>query len=94
MIVKRLKRQLKEAQAEILQLREENMKMKRKIAKHLDLCEEALENNKRMVKRSLPLHKQMKNLYRQNRTLKAKDRPRKEQIAKRKLDLLAQVVVE
>ena len=94
MIVKILKRQLKEAQAGILQLREENMKMKRKIEKHLDLCEEALEKNKRMVKRYLPLHKQMKNMYRQNRTLKAKDRLRKEQIAKRNLDLLAQVAVE
>jgi hypothetical protein len=70
------------------------MQMKRKIAKHLDLCEEALENNKRMVKRSLPIHKQMKNMYRHNRTLKEKDRLRKEQIAKRNLDFLAQVVVE
>jgi hypothetical protein len=65
------------------------MKMKRNIAKQLDLCEEALENKKKMVKRSLPIHKQMKNLYRHNRTLKVKDKLRKEQIAKRKLDLLA-----
>jgi hypothetical protein len=65
MTVKRLKRQLKEAQAVIVQLREENKKMKRKIAEHLDLCEEALENRKRMVKRSLPLHKQMKNMYKE-----------------------------
>jgi hypothetical protein len=39
------------------------MHMKKRIAEHLDLCEEALENGKRMVKRSLPLHKQVKNLY-------------------------------
>jgi hypothetical protein len=81
---------LKESQAEIIQLREEKRQMKRKIGEHLDLCEGSLENNKR----SLPLHKQMKNLYRQNRTLKAKDRLRKEQIAKRNMDLLAQVAVE
>jgi hypothetical protein len=78
----------------IVQLREENIQMKIKITEHLDLCEEALENNKRMVNRSLPLHKQVKILYRQNRTLKAKDRLRKEQIAKKNLDFLAQVVME
>jgi hypothetical protein len=55
---------LKEAQDEIVQLMEEKKQMKRKIKKHLDMCEEALENNKKMVKRYLPLHKQMKNMYR------------------------------
>jgi hypothetical protein len=39
MTVKILKRQLKESQAEIVQLREENMQMKGKIEEHLDLCE-------------------------------------------------------
>jgi len=68
--------------------------MKRKITKHLYLCEKALENSKRMVKRSLPLHKKNENMYRKNRTLKTKDRLRKEQIAKRNMDLLAQVAVE
>jgi hypothetical protein len=85
---------LKEAQAEIVKLREENRQMKEKIAEHLDLCEEALENRKIMVKRYLPLHKQMKNIYKKNRTLKTKDRLRKEQMEKRNLDLLAQVAVE
>jgi hypothetical protein len=68
--------------------------MKGKIVEQLDLFEEAFENSKRMVNRYLPLHKQMKNLYKQNRTLKTKDRLRKEQIEKRNLDLLAQVAVE
>jgi precorrin-2 methylase len=94
MTIKRLRKQLKEAQVVIVQLREENKQMKRKIAEHLDLCEGALENNKRMVKRSLPLHRQVKNLYRQNKTLQEKDRLRKEQTAKKNLDLLAQVAVE
>jgi hypothetical protein len=85
---------LKEAQDVIVQLREENRKMKRKIAEHLDLCEEALEKNKRMLKRYMALHKHVKSLYIHNRTLKEKERQRKEQIAKRNLDLLAQVAVE
>jgi len=54
---------VKEAQAEIVKLKEENMHMKRRIVEHSDLCEEALENGKRMVKRSLPLHNKLKNLY-------------------------------
>jgi hypothetical protein len=69
-------------------LREENREIKRKIVEHLDLCEEALENRKRMIKRYLLLQKQIKNVYRKNRTLKKKDRLRKEQISKRNLDLL------
>jgi hypothetical protein len=68
--------------------------MKERIEEHLDLCQEALENRKIMVKRSLPLHKQMKNLYKKNRALKTKDRLIKEQMAKRNLDLLAQVAME
>jgi hypothetical protein len=46
--------------------------MKRRIEKHLDMCEEALENRKIMVKRSLPLHKQVKKIYKKNRVLKTK----------------------
>jgi hypothetical protein len=47
-----------------------------------------------MVERSLSLHKQVQNLYIQNRSLHAKDRLRKKQIAKKNLDLLAQVAME
>jgi hypothetical protein len=94
MTIKILKRQLKEGQAVIVQLREENRKMKRRIAEHLNLCGEALEKNKRMIKISLPLHKKMKNMYRQKMTLKKRGRLKKEQIAKRNLDLLAQVVAK
>jgi hypothetical protein len=38
----------------IAQLQEENRQMKKGIEEHLDSCEEALENNKNMVKISLP----------------------------------------
>jgi len=68
--------------------------MKRKIAEHLDLCEGALEKNKRMVKRSMPLQKQVKKLYRHKKTLQENDKLRKEQTVKKNLDLLAQVEVE
>jgi regulator of replication initiation timing len=67
-----LKKQLKEAHDEIVKLREENKHMKRRIAEYLDLCEEALENGKIMVTRSLRLHKQMKNIYKKNKVLKTK----------------------
>jgi len=94
MTVKILMNPLKEAQAGIAKLKEENRQMKEKIAEHLDPCEESLENRKRMVKIYLPLHKQMKNICKQNRTLNTKDRLRKEQMEKRNLNLLAQVTVE
>jgi hypothetical protein len=94
MQIKMLRKQLKEAQDVIVQRREENRQIKIKIEEDLDLCEGALENNKRMVKRSLPLQKLVKNLYIQNKTLHAKDRLRKEQTEKKNMDLLAQVAVE
>jgi hypothetical protein len=75
-------------------MREKNRKMKERIEEHLDLCQEALDNRKIMVKMSLPLRKKMKNLYKKNRALKTKDRLIKEQMAKRNLDLLAQVAME
>jgi hypothetical protein len=84
-----------------VQLREENRQMKTRIEEHLDSCEEALGNNKSMVKRSLPLHRQVKNLYQQNKVLQAENRILKEELhqlkeedAKRNLDVLAQVAVE
>jgi hypothetical protein len=88
-----LKNQLKEAQAEIVKLREENKHMKTWKAKHLDLCEEALENGKIMVNESLPLHKQGKNLYNQNKVLRTKDKMTKEQMEKRNLNLLDQATM-
>jgi hypothetical protein len=68
--------------------------MKIKIEKNLDLCKGALESNKRMDERSLPLHRQVKNLYRQNRALHGNDRLKKEENAKNDLDLLAQVALD
>jgi hypothetical protein len=75
--------------------------MKTIIAEHLDSCEEALESNKSMIKRSLPLHRKFKNLYQhnivlqaENRTLKEELHQLKEEVAKRNLDVLVQVAVE
>jgi hypothetical protein len=73
---------LNEAHAEIVKIREENRKMKERITKHLDVCEEALKNAKIMVKRYLPLHKQVKNLYKHNKVLRTKDILIKEQMEK------------
>jgi hypothetical protein len=78
MTTKRLRKQLNEAHVVIVQLREEKRQMKINIEEQLDLCEGALEKKKRMVKISLPLHKQFQNLYRHNKTLHAKDRLKKE----------------
>jgi hypothetical protein len=58
MTTKILNKQLKEAQAEIVKLGEENKQMKERIAEHLGMCKEALENGKIMVKRYITLHKQ------------------------------------
>jgi hypothetical protein len=62
----------------IVQLRDENIQMERKIKKHLESCKGSLENNKKMVKRSFPLHGQVKNLYILNRELQKNNRSKKE----------------
>jgi hypothetical protein len=65
MRVKRLKKQLKEAHVLIVLLREENRQMKGIITEHLNVCEETIQKSKNMVRRSLPLHRQVKNVYKQ-----------------------------
>jgi hypothetical protein len=98
--VKRLKNQLREAQDLIVHLREENKEMKVKMVAHLDDCEKVIDNGRYMVKRSLHLHKQLKNVYKQkmvlqkeNKVLKRKLHRLEEEVAQRNLDMLAQVVV-
>jgi hypothetical protein len=68
-----------------------------KLKDMLDLYE-TIDKVKFMAKRSLPLHKQLKNMYKQKRAcqaeirkLKAELQPFKEQVAKRNLDMLAKV---
>jgi hypothetical protein len=65
-----LRKQLREAQDMIIQQREENRREKMKCIELLDDCEPAIDNTIFMVKRNLPLHKQLKNIYQQNMTLR------------------------
>jgi hypothetical protein len=65
----------------------------------LDLYRETIDKARYMAKRSLPLHRKLKNVYKHKRScqaeirkLKAELHPFKEQVAKRNLDILAKVV--
>jgi sugar-specific transcriptional regulator TrmB len=60
---KRLKNQLREAQDTIIQLREEQREHMKDAFKIINQCHEAIDNNKRMVERSLPLRRQLKHIY-------------------------------
>jgi hypothetical protein len=91
----RLRKQLREAQDVIIQLREENRRANMKFTELLDDCEPAIDNAIFMVRRNLPLHKQLKNMYQQNMTLRKENRTLKQNLQqveieeKGKLDLLA-----
>lgn len=61
-LTKDLKSQLKKAQETIAKLLEENRKMRVSISDHMDLYQDALFKPKIMVKKTLPLHRQAKNL--------------------------------
>jgi cell division protein FtsB len=79
-------------------LKKENLHARIQLKKTIDMGEETVTKEKHWVKRSLPLHRQMKNVYRQNRAyqdenkkLKEEVQQLKEHIAKKNLDMLAQV---
>jgi hypothetical protein len=64
----------------------------------LHLYEKTIDKARYMAKRSLPLHSQLNNVYKQKRAcqaeirkLKAELHPFKEKVAKRNLDMLAKV---
>jgi hypothetical protein len=64
----------------------------------LDLYEKTIDKEIYLAKRSLPLHRQLKNVYRKKRAcqveirrLKEELQPFKEQVEKRNLDMLAHV---
>jgi hypothetical protein len=64
----------------------------------LELYEETISKERYMEKRSLPLHRKLKNVYKQKRAcqakikkLKAELQPFKEKVKKRYLDILARV---
>jgi hypothetical protein len=79
-------------------LKEENLEAQIKLKNTLDLYEEIIDKEIYMAKRSLPLHRKMKNMYRQKRSfqveirrLKVELQPFKEKIEKINLDMLAHV---
>lgn len=95
---KELQAQLKFAQKMIKQLREENKVLKDDLEVQIPMFEESVMEVMRMVKWSLPLHRQVKNLHRKNRTIQAENRALKEElqlvksnISKRIVALLAKV---
>jgi hypothetical protein len=95
---KRLRRQLKDAKTEIDKLKKEDLESRIKLKDMLDLYEETIDKARFMAKRSFPLHRKLKNVYKQKRAcqaeirkLKAELQPFKEKVEKRNLDMLAKV---
>jgi hypothetical protein len=82
----------------IIQQREENGRTKVTCKELLDDCDPAMDHAIFMVKRNLPLHKQLKNIYKQHLTLRKENRALKQSLqqletekkGKGKLDLLAE----
>jgi hypothetical protein len=60
---KRLRRQLKEARTENDKLKKKDLETRIKMKDMLDLYEETIDKERFMAKRSLPLHRQLKNMY-------------------------------
>jgi hypothetical protein len=95
---KRLRRQLKEARTANDKLKKKDLETRVKLKAMLDLYEETIDKENFIAKRSLPLHRKLKNMYKQKRAcqaeirkLKAELHPFREQVAKRNLDMLAKV---
>lgn len=53
--------------------------MKMSISDHMDVCEEVMLKARIMARRTLPLHRQAKNLYKLNRALQTEVRVLKEE---------------
>jgi len=69
MSLAKMKAQLKESQEIIAQLREENQKCREGTKEVIDLHKDTLIKTRKMLRRRLPLHYQVRNMYKQNRTL-------------------------
>jgi len=96
MSLAQMRTQLKESQETIAQLQEENQKCREGTKEIIDLHEDTLFKTRKMLRRRLPLHYQVRNMYRQNRVLQAQNRSLKEELQqvkamlpKRKLASLA-----
>jgi uncharacterized protein (DUF3084 family) len=94
---KRMNKHLKEAKTEIANLKREGLVERKKLNDLMDMYLETIDKASFVAKRFMPLHRQLKNLYIQNRDLQAHIRklklelqPFKEELAKSNLDVLAQ----
>jgi hypothetical protein len=95
---KRLKRKLKEARVEADKLKNEDLGSKNKLSKIMGMYHDTIDKEMFLAKIRFPLHKNLKNIYRKNRShqaqikkLKVELQPFKEELAKRNLDMLAKV---
>jgi len=77
---KELQAQLESAQKLIVQLTKENKELKADLEEQLPMFEDFIMKAKRMVRWSLPLHRQVKNLYWRNREIQTQNRALKEEL--------------
>jgi len=61
-------------------LKRENMHVRIQLKKTINMGEEIVTKENHRVKRSLPLRRQMKSVYRHNRAYQAKNRKLKEEV--------------
>jgi Pyruvate/2-oxoacid:ferredoxin oxidoreductase gamma subunit len=98
---KRLIRQLREAKKEVVRLKAEGLSERIKMKELMDMYSNTLHLAILAARGALPLHKQLKNLYRQNRgfqsqnrKLKAELQHFKDELVQRNLNLLVEVAIE
>jgi hypothetical protein len=98
---KRLIRQLREARKEVAHLKEESLTERRKMKEIMDMYSETLDLERFLARRALPLHRQLKTLYRKNKIFQSQNRKLKEELhhfkdelAQRNLNVLVQAAIE
>jgi len=75
-----MRTQLRESQETISQLQEENQKCREGTKEVITLHEDTLIKTRKMLRRRLPPHYQVRNMYKQNRALQAQNRSLKEEL--------------
>ena len=102
--LRELERLLEQARIELVTVRQQNRYLSESWAEHLHICAPTMQSERKMLRRSKPLHKQILNLYKQNLSLKAHRRALQEEnetltrelemakskLSKRNLNLLAE----
>jgi hypothetical protein len=86
---------------EVAHLKEESLTERRKMKELMDMYNETLDLERFTARRFLPLHRQLKNLYRKNRSFQSQNRklkeelqPFKDDLAQRNLNVLVQAAIE